>query len=206
MNVRPLNIHDLTRVAALEEKTYPPEICLGYYDYRNDFECYDSYSLGVFKGGRLIGYVICFKQDDDTYYISDLVCRNPKALLSLLSVFAFQMDRKKLYAELRESSYKLLMNKRSIIEIQEDYMMENYYAKGEHAHEVIFSINAKKIEDIKYHILSVIYSSTETLNYTNVVLKLYQERCLYLKDILPYKDFINMHINTHNNEVLRIAI
>lgn len=209
MFVRRLHIKDLIDVAKLEERVYPKELCLGYYDFLWDLKNFSNISYGVYdKRGKLKGYIIILKEDKNRYYISDLVCLNYMFLFPLLLSAFSNIDKNAiLTAELRNSSYKLIRKIKEkfkkVINIKEVELMKDYYCI-ENGYYIEFTVDLNKLTDIKYQILRIIYSSNKFLTYNDVIVNLNKFRCINCKDIKKYKKFIFKHLYNYNLELLGI--
>lgn len=217
MYIKKLEINHLKEVAALESQTYPEELCLGYKDYVNDFKSipfrYNN-SLGVFENGELKAYIICYKKNwKQNYYISDLVCLNPKMLLPLLLAFGECNNNYTIEAEFRYTSYRMITHIiekcPTLIQIKEQKKVPFYYANGEDMYFIKFKIKIDEIEKLsnkKILILKEIYSDESfQVNFKNILYNLYFRYELSIKEIQKHKTFILSNIHKRNLDSLRMV-
>ena len=211
-----LNINHLKEVAKLEKEVYPEELCLGYDDYLNDFESvgkYNNSSLGVFVNGDLKAYIICYpKKRFGNYYVSDLVCPNPKMLLPLLIAFANDNNRQTLEAEMRYTSYRIikhiLKKYPDFVELMEEKKVPLYYLNGEDMYQIKFKINADQMGKYnpKFLILKEIYCCKNfQVEIKKILYSLYFEHNMSAEEIKKYKSFIMRHIHERNLDALRMV-
>lgn len=203
-------------MAKLEKEVYPEELCLGYDDYLNDFESvgkYNNSSLGVFVNGDLKAYIICYrKKRFSGYYVSDLVCPNPKMLLPLLIAFANDNNGRTLKAEMRYTSYRMmkhiLKKYPDFVEVMEEEKVPSYYLNGEDMHQIKFKINADQMGKYnpKFLILKEIYCCKNfQVKIKQILYSLYFEHNMSAEEIKKYKSFIMRHIHERNLDALRMV-
>lgn len=215
MYITKLNINHLKEVAKLEKEVYPEELCLGYDDYLNDFESvgeYNNSSLGVFVNGDLKAYIICYrKKRFGNYYVSDLVCPNPKMLLPLLIVFASDNNELTLEAEMRYTSYRImkhiLKKYPDFVEVLEEEKVPSYYLNGEDMYQIKFKINADQMGKYnpKFLILKEIYCYTSfQVEIKKILNNLYFRHNMSVEEIKKYKPFIMRHVHERNLDALRM--
>lgn len=198
-----LTIDHLKDVAKLEQEVYPEELRLGYEDYLYDFNAYkqNNSSLGVFSDGELKGYIICY-QDGRQYYISDLVCKNPKLLLPLLLVFVKKNLHKTFKAELRYTSYRLFAGKKyPFVKVLKMKKVPCYYFNGEDMYEMVFRIDSR-VKDPKYAILTAIYEKENQMDIQELLFVLKSQYGFSENQIKKYEPFILKHLNSKNKEVV----
>lgn len=216
MYITELNINHLKEVAKLEKEVYPEELCLGYDDYLNDFKSvgkYNNSSLGVFVNGDLKAYIICYpKKRFGNYYVSDLVCPNPKMLLPLLIAFANDNNRQTLEAEMRYTSYRIikhiLKKYPDFVELMEEEKVPLYYLNGEDMYQIKFKINADQMGKYnpKFLILKEIYCCKNfQVEIKKILYSLYFEHNMSAEEIKKYKSFIMRHIHERNLDALRMV-
>lgn len=216
MYIKNIGINHLKEVAALEKEVYPEELCLGYEDYVQDFKSvvpYHNASLGVFVDGQLKAYIICYRKKGSTdYYVSDLVCLNPRLLLPLLLVFGERVDNRTLTAEFRYTSYRMITHiiKKypTVIQVKKQNKVESYYSNGEDMYSMTFKVKMNNIHSIpnkKYLILKEIYSKEVfQINFKEVMYHLYFTYGMSSEEISKYKSFILKHIHYRNLDALKM--
>jgi hypothetical protein len=209
-----LNIKHLKEVATLEKQVYPEELCLGYEDYVNDFKevsCYQNASLGAFVNGELKAYIICYRKDKSRYYyVSDLVCTNPKILLPLLIIFGNMNNNSILEAELRYSSYRMVEHiiekYPGFINVMEKEKVSSYYFNGEDMYRLKFKVDMDPINhNPKFLILKEIYVPNHfQVNIKNILYQLYFNYNMSAEEIRKCKPFILRHLHMRNLDALRM--
>lgn len=133
----------LPYIVALEEKNYPPALQLGEAGFRAELEKMGGASMVVFRDGKVVGYIIAYQDESEPKYtyISDLNCKDKRALWWLLVAF-FSRFQRQYTAECRPESLMLLKKKyRKSVSVTHDISLPNYYAPGEHAHKIKFYVN-----------------------------------------------------------------
>lgn len=216
MYITELNINHLKEVAKLEKEVYPEELCLGYDDYLNDFKSvgkYNNSSLGVFVNGDLKAYIICYpKKRFGNYYVSDLVCPNPKMLLPLLIAFANDNNGQTLEAEMRYTSYRIikhiLKKYPDFVKVIEKKKVPSYYLNGEDMYQIKFKINVDQMGKYnpKFLILKEIYCCKNfQVEIKKILYSLYFEHNMSAEEIKKYKSFIMRHIHERNLDALRMV-
>ena len=133
MYVDTLRREYLPSIAELEKKSYPEELVLGLQSFEAEYEKYNlrSFSRCIFDNGELVCYIVAYVVEDlltgSSVYISDINCPNPRYLKRLLLNFFYVANKCKRYlfcAEMRENSYRLLVNQKkrhgNMIQILED--------------------------------------------------------------------------------------
>ncbi len=154
MYVDTLRREYLPSIAELEKKSYPEELVLGLQSFEAEYEKYNlrSFSRCIFDNGELVCYIVAYVVEDlltgSSVYISDINCPNPRYLKRLLLNFFYVANKCKRYlfcAEMRENSYRLLVNQKkrhgNMIQILEDKCETDYYLNGEKSHRVTFKVH-----------------------------------------------------------------
>lgn len=140
MEIRKLTLDDVAMMAELESNTYSEEMCLGFEDYYNDLESTPiNHSVGVFSNDVLKAFICCYYDLElNSYYVSDIICKNPKYLILLLKNFKNLVSGLILHAEFRVNSFKMLQKIIKLfpntVEIINYEFEEDYYYKDEHVY------------------------------------------------------------------------
>lgn len=114
MRIKKIGPEQALALGRLEANVYPPFLCLGWQDFKEDLEQAEAkkenFSFGLFQGEEIVGYLVAYVEDGEIF-VSDLAVlpsyRVAKNLAALLMAFfqAVSPLGLPIVAECRQSSF-----------------------------------------------------------------------------------------------------
>ncbi|MDR0288344.1 MAG: hypothetical protein LBI03_11655, partial [Clostridiales bacterium] len=138
-------------------------------------------------------------------YISDLNCTDKKALWHLLACYFYGINEKvTIHTECRESSFKLLNNRKykKTISILNTKKLQNYYSDKESAVKVTFTYDPKMIDNWRMEFIQVINITDKPCDLRDF-LQYAELKNLSPEEVRKSRNFVLAVMNEHNLDIYR---